>query len=387
MVSIDFSRDVSDTVRAEQPARARRFAADRRAWRRPARRRAHRRRCPHGARLGRRASVAIGGYPTHERRLEGVEPLGTLVKLLVLDAPARVDEARRAFAPLTLERLEELGILEVEGGIVRASIRIVPHDEILIASDRRLHTGETTRPDHVAGVHGPSLTLSHLTVRRPVAWALDVGTGSGIQAILAARHSEACRCDRRQSAGTQLAAFNATAQRKYATAQQATQQAARFLEISQQQERLGQSAHSDVIRAELQYNQQKQNFEEMTLDVENARLNLAVMLFATLNENFTVVDDLDSAKALPAFAEVKAMAKENPDLKVARNRWSRPDSMYAELATPCFPRFPSTPTMVLKPTRSRCTAPFRRPRNSGRCPTSDTSSRPISPYRSGIGER
>ena len=42
--------------------------------------------------------------PLHERRLEGVEPLGTLVELLVLDAPARVDEARRAFAPLTLER-------------------------------------------------------------------------------------------------------------------------------------------------------------------------------------------------------------------------------------------------------------------------------------------
>ena len=31
--------------------------------------------------------------PLHERRLEGVEPLGTLVKLLVLDAPVRVDEA------------------------------------------------------------------------------------------------------------------------------------------------------------------------------------------------------------------------------------------------------------------------------------------------------
>jgi methylase of polypeptide subunit release factors len=38
-------------------------------------------------------------------------------------------------------------------------------------------------------VHGPSLTLSHLTVRRPVETALDVGTGNGIQAILAARHS------------------------------------------------------------------------------------------------------------------------------------------------------------------------------------------------------
>jgi methylase of polypeptide subunit release factors len=147
--------------------------------------------------------------PLHERRLEGVEPLGTLVKLLVLDAPARVDEAHRAFAPLTLERLEELGILEVGGGLVRASIRIVPHDEILIASDRRLHTGETTRPDHVAGVHGPSLTLSHLTVRRQVASALDVGTGSGIQAILAARHSERVVATDVNPRALNFAAFNA----------------------------------------------------------------------------------------------------------------------------------------------------------------------------------
>ena len=147
--------------------------------------------------------------PLHERRLEGVEPLGTLVKLLVLDASVPVDDARRAFAPLTLERLEALGVLEEGSGLVRSAIRIVPHDEILIASDRRLHSGETTQPDHVAGVHGPSLTLSHLTVRRPVESALDVGTGSGIQAILAARHSERVVATDLNARALNFAAFNA----------------------------------------------------------------------------------------------------------------------------------------------------------------------------------
>jgi outer membrane protein TolC len=37
-----------------------------------------------------------------------------------------------------------------------------------------------------------------------------------------------------------------------------------------------------------------------------------------LNENFTVVDDMDSPQALPSFPEVQAMAgRENPDLRVA----------------------------------------------------------------------
>ena len=108
------------------------------------------------------------------------------------------------------------------------------------------------------------------------------------------------------------------AQRKYATAQQAVQQAQRFLDLSQQQERLGQVARADVVKADLQYQQQLQNYNDFKLAMENARLNLAVMLFPTLNENFAVVDDMDSALALPPFPEIQALAeKQNPDLRVA----------------------------------------------------------------------
>ena len=132
----------------------------------------------------------LGDVPVHERRLRGVEPLGPLIRLFVLDAPVSASEARRALSPLPLAHLERLGLLERGGQQVRALTRIVPHDDVLVASDRRLVPGMETRPDHVAGVHGPSLTLSHLTVRRHVETALDVGTGSGVQALLAARHSD-----------------------------------------------------------------------------------------------------------------------------------------------------------------------------------------------------
>src|SRR5204862_8310345 len=47
-----------------------------------------------------------------------------------------------------------------------------------------------------------------------------------------------------------------TAERKYATAQQAAAQAARFFEISQPQQRLGQLPRSDVVKAEIQSEQQ-----------------------------------------------------------------------------------------------------------------------------------
>ncbi len=109
-----------------------------------------------------------------------------------------------------------------------------------------------------------------------------------------------------------------TSQRKYATAQQSAQNAARFLEIAQQQENVGQVAHADVVKAQIQFEQQNQTFEEASLAMQTARLNLAVLLFPILNENFTVVDDLASAQMLPPFPDIRVMAeRQNPDLRVA----------------------------------------------------------------------
>ena len=108
------------------------------------------------------------------------------------------------------------------------------------------------------------------------------------------------------------------AQRKYATAQAAAQQAARFLQTTQEQQRAGQVARSDVIKADLQYQQQQQGFRDALVAMEAARLGVAVLLFPTLDENFTVVDDLTSVPALPPFPDVRSMAgRNNPDVQAA----------------------------------------------------------------------
>jgi Methyltransferase small domain len=127
--------------------------------------------------------------PLHVRRAREHGARGTLVRLLVLDVAVPADAAREAFAPLRLERLEGMGVVRRDGGEVCPLVRIVPHDEVLVASDRRLTAGGEMRADHVAGVHGPSRTLAHLTVRRSVETTLDVAAGCGIQAILASAHS------------------------------------------------------------------------------------------------------------------------------------------------------------------------------------------------------
>jgi outer membrane protein TolC len=108
------------------------------------------------------------------------------------------------------------------------------------------------------------------------------------------------------------------AQRKYATAQEALQQSRRFLQLTEDTERAGQAAHSDVIKAQIQYQQQEAAFTEANLGMENARLDLSVLIFPTLDENFTAVDDLGTPRPLPTLGEAQQMAGQmNPDIRVA----------------------------------------------------------------------
>jgi outer membrane protein TolC len=107
-------------------------------------------------------------------------------------------------------------------------------------------------------------------------------------------------------------------QRKYASAQQALDQARRYLDISRNLERGGEVAHSDSVKAEIQYTAQEQAFRESKLTMDSARLDLAVLLFRDFDQNFTVVDDLALTSAVPAFSEIQTMAgRQNPELRAA----------------------------------------------------------------------
>jgi outer membrane protein TolC len=108
------------------------------------------------------------------------------------------------------------------------------------------------------------------------------------------------------------------AQRKYATAQKVASEADRFFGISQKLEKGGEVAHSDVIKAQIQNNQQQRDLQEALLAMNKSRLDLAVLLFPDFNQNFAVVDDLRLPDPLPGLAEVQAAGtKNNPELRAA----------------------------------------------------------------------
>jgi outer membrane protein TolC len=77
-------------------------------------------------------------------------------------------------------------------------------------------------------------------------------------------------------------------------------------------------AHSDVIKAQIQMQQQQRDLQEAQLDMDRSRLELAVLIFPDFTENFAVVDDLQTPEPLPEFAEVQTeAANRNPDLRAA----------------------------------------------------------------------
>jgi outer membrane protein TolC len=109
-----------------------------------------------------------------------------------------------------------------------------------------------------------------------------------------------------------------TAQRKYATEQRAASEAQHFFEVSQKLEHGGEVAHSDVIKAQIQMEQVKRDLRAAELEMNRSRLELAILVFPDFNENFAVVDDLQTPVALPSFPEVQtAAANRNPQLRAA----------------------------------------------------------------------
>lgn len=108
------------------------------------------------------------------------------------------------------------------------------------------------------------------------------------------------------------------AQRKYATAQQTAGEALHFFEDTTNLEKGGEVAHADVVKAQLQFNQQKVALREAELAMDNAHLALAVMVSPTFDQNFTAVDEMDNMPPLPPLPELRELAaRENQDIHAA----------------------------------------------------------------------
>ena len=110
----------------------------------------------------------------------------------------------------------------------------------------------------------------------------------------------------------------AAAEKKLAVAQKADDEGDRFLKLANDLEKGGEVAHSDVIKAQLQMNDRLRQLQEARLALLNARLDLAVLIFPSLDESYEVADDLHAPVTLGSSEEIEARAaRDNPDIRAA----------------------------------------------------------------------
>jgi methylase of polypeptide subunit release factors len=133
---------------------------------------------------------ATGNAPAEQLRL------AVLVRLFLLGCDETVEGVSAALPTAGVDALIANGVAELTPtGTLSAVLDIRPHSDgardYLVVSDRDTSGREgPVRRDHVLGIGGAALSLAKAVVRTPVARALDLGVGSGIQSVHLAAHAD-----------------------------------------------------------------------------------------------------------------------------------------------------------------------------------------------------
>ena len=139
-----------------------------------------------------RAALTSGSAPS---------PVAVLTALFMLGEPVSATALDVALTRTGASGAGRIGLVSEpdETGCVRARVDLRPHEAVddageirwWVASDLgELVTSRALAPDHVLGIGGAGLTLAGLTPRTPVATALDLGCGCGIQTLYLLRHAD-----------------------------------------------------------------------------------------------------------------------------------------------------------------------------------------------------
>lgn len=133
--------------------------------------------------------------------------LDTLIRLFIAGVPVPLEQAEVALQPVPITALSKIGVLRITAGSVTPLISILPHDDLIIASDQPSHSGKAA--DYVPGMLDSSVFLELFTIRRPVESALDIGTGCGVQALRASLHTTHVAAVDASARALDFARFNA----------------------------------------------------------------------------------------------------------------------------------------------------------------------------------
>lgn len=174
-------------------------------------------------RLGAYSPAMLDGhhYPLYRQRLADADAGALFIRLFLLQENLSSEEARGALGPDAPERLEALGLVGLDrptenGGQrpgLRSRVDLYPYRGLWIATDPSDRCGEfggESLPDAVMDLNLSSHALAQVALPpAPGSRVLDLGTGCGVHALLAARAGATAVGADLNSRALEFARFNA----------------------------------------------------------------------------------------------------------------------------------------------------------------------------------
>ena len=135
--------------------------------------------------------------------------LHILIRLFLMEMPVEKGVLARVIKPVTLQSLEQAGLVRRGPEEVVAAVKLLPFENLVLAFDLTSIMQTPLRENYVMGIGSSTITLSNLTIRRKSRCTLDLGTGCGVHAFLASPHSRHVVAVDLNPRAVQLAGFNA----------------------------------------------------------------------------------------------------------------------------------------------------------------------------------
>jgi SAM-dependent methyltransferase len=145
------------------------------------------------------------------RKTRETSRLNTLIRLYFLGLPVSVEEARSALSPGPLESWIEAELLhppDREGQVV-PRVQFWPVGGLTLAVDLPWRRPKAPPPNFVVPPGGLTLELANAMIHRPCKRILDLGTGSGMLALLAAPYAESVVATDKNERAIAFTRFNA----------------------------------------------------------------------------------------------------------------------------------------------------------------------------------
>ncbi len=135
-------------------------------------------------------SKRLGNLPQLLYRTRERTRLSTLLRWFFLGTAVDEDTARELIPENILRILLDCGLLSLTDGQFQSPVMLAPFEDLLVASDPLAVSEAPGHADLVLWPNPTTWLLWRFTIRKPFESVLDLGTGNGIQALLAANHAK-----------------------------------------------------------------------------------------------------------------------------------------------------------------------------------------------------